>query len=90
MIFFIVCTFSVYQYRIYSFVNRSAECVIVLDEKIDNNQKQQLIKKLKNITFQDVNIEERNDVIYVKIKCPPEKFSFFSKWILEKYKKGEK
>lgn len=86
MIFFILSTFMVYKYKIYNFITNSKECVVVLDKNINEEEKRDLINNLKNLTFQDVNIEEKNNIIYVNIKCPPEKFGFFSKWILEKYK----
>lgn len=90
MIFMISCTFFIYKYKVYNFINNSSNHVLVLGNDIEDYEKQQLIKKLKNLTFQEVNIEEKNDQIYVTIKCPPEKFSFFSKWILKQIKNKEK
>jgi len=90
MIFMITCTFFVYKYKVYNFINSSSSHILVLDKNIENYEKQQLIKKLENLTFQNVNIEEKNDQIYVTIKCPPDKFSFFSKWILKQIKNKEK
>lgn len=90
MIFMITCTFFVYKYKVYNFITNSSSHILVLDKNIKNYEKQQLIKKLENLTFQNVNIEEKNDQIYVTIKCPPDKFSFFSKWILKQIKNKEK
>ena len=87
MMLMICCTFFIYQYKVYTFINSSSDCFVVLSDSMEESEKQQLIKKLKNLTFQDVNIEEKENSIYVKFKCPPDKFNFFSKWILEK---GEK
>lgn len=67
------------------FIQSSENHVIVL-EKIDERDKDSLMKNLRILTFQDVNIEEKNDEIYVTIKCPPDKLNFFSKWIRDKYK----
>lgn len=89
MIFMIICTFFVYKYKVYNFINNSSNHIFVLD-KIENFEKQQLIKKLENLTFQNVNIEEKNNQIYVTVKFPPDKFSFFSKWILKQIKNKEK
>lgn len=91
MMVIIFTTFFVYkskQAKIFEFIQRSTEHVVVLD-KIDDLQKDTLIKKLKKLTFQDVNIEERNNATYVKIKCPPDRANFFSKWILDMHK-GDK
>lgn len=91
MLAIILTTLFVYdskQKKIFNFIQQSTDHVVVL-EKIDEVERDNLIKKLKKLTFQDVDIEEKNNAIYVKIKCPPDKAGFFSKWILDSYK-GEK
>ena len=45
---------------------------------------------MKNLTFQDVLIEQKENTVFVKMKFPPDKFSFFSKIICEYGSRREK
>lgn len=82
MICLTILTYGNRQKNINNFIKNSQECVVVLDG-FDENQKDLLRSKLKKLTFQEVKIEETNGMSYLRIKCPPEKFLFFRKWILE-------
>jgi hypothetical protein len=67
------------------FVNNSIEHTFILEQELSDKNKQNIEKKLKNLTYnQDVLIEEKEDAIYVKIKFPPDRLSFFSKLFCEK------
>lgn len=92
MIFMIFSTVVVYNNKknhIRKFINNSQECVVVL-EKIDEKEKESLLKKLKSLTFQDVVVEEVGDKFYFKIKCPPDRIGFFRKWALSYQDQGDK
>jgi hypothetical protein len=90
MLLMISGTFYSYSLKKSDYINNSISYTIALD-KIENEQERRQLKiKLRNITFQDVNIVEKDGATYVTVKCPPEKFESFSKWIFEKYKRGEK
>lgn len=85
MFFIIFSTLIVYNNKkinIEKFIENSQDCVIVLENVEEKNQKK-LIGKLKKLTHQDVEIKEIEGKIYCKIRCPPDKIFFFKKWILD-------
>lgn len=90
MLLMICGTFYSYSLRKSDYINNSVSYTIALDKIEDEKEKKELKLKLRNITFQDVNITEKDGTTYVTVKCPPDKFESFSKWIFEKYKRGEK
>lgn len=82
-------TFYLYKYRVNNFINNSVEHTIVISSDISEENKIKIKNKLKDLTYQDVIINEKDDCIYVKIKCPPERLSFFSKLICNKFFNNE-
>lgn len=89
MVCAICTTVYIYKARQYDFIDNSVNCLVVLDQNMDEKEKILLKQTLRNLTFQDVIIEEKNNSIYISIKCPPERQSIFKKFILDKYK-GDK
>lgn len=89
MLLMISATFYSYKLRKSEFIQNSISYTITLD-KIEDEERKELKIKLRNITFQDVNIVEKDGATYVTVRCPPDKFESFSKWIFEKYKRGKK
>jgi len=85
IICFTFLTYSNRQNNINSFIENSEDCVVLL-KNFDEKEEEPLKNKLKKLTFQDVRIEQKNGVTYVKIKCPPDRVGFFYKWILENNK----
>ncbi len=88
MLLVIFSTLFVYKSKQLEFIAKSTEHTVTL-EGVNQEQKESLKVKLKNMTFQDVEIEEKEGITYIKMKCPPDRFGFFSKWILDKYKGEE-
>jgi hypothetical protein len=86
MMIFALSSAYLYKLQIKNFVNNSVEHTFVISSNITQENKEKLKNKIENLTFQDVVIEEKEDTILVRIKCPPDKFSFFSKLICESAK----
>lgn len=82
IIFLTFFIFNNNQSKIQDFKNNSLEHVITVDRHINDDIK----NKLMNLTYQDVQIIKENDKIYVKIKCPPDRYNFFSKWLFNQLK----
>lgn len=83
MMFFIISTTYFYKNRINNFIKNSEEYTLVISSHMSEERKNDIEKKLKKLTFQDVFVEENENVVIVKIKCPPDKFNLFSKLICE-------
>ena len=84
MLMFILSTTYLYKTKVNNFINNSVEHTIVISSDLSEQNKTEIKRKLKNMTHQDVIMNEKDDCIYVKIKCPPEDFSFFSKLICDR------
>ena len=85
MLAFILSTTYLYKVKISRFISNSVEhTFVVSSEDLTEKNKLKIEKKLKDLTYQEVVIEQVDDVVYVKIKCPPDKFSFFSKLISDR------
>jgi hypothetical protein len=84
MICVICSTIAVYNFKKNQFISSSVNYTIALDDSIDEEKKKLLEIELKNLTFQDVEIEEKENITYIKVKCPPNRFPFFSKFVLNK------
>lgn len=83
MTFFVFSTFIVYEFNKNKFINNSVEYTIVLD-CLDKQNVEKIQNKVQSMTYQEVVVEKGRDKIYVKIKCPPNKFDFFKNWFAEK------
>lgn len=85
LIFFTAVVFSIKKDQIDNFVSESTDHTIVISkEDINEEEKKRLIRKLRALTYQEVEIKESDDEIYLVIKCPPEKCGFFSDWVFSK------
>jgi hypothetical protein len=78
----ICSTLFVYNSKKSNFIKNSQDCVIVLNN-FDQEKKDSVIEKLRNLTFQNVLIEQKEGVTYVRIKCPPERAVFFRRLLSE-------
>lgn len=85
MILIISSTFFIYKTKKNAFISNSVDHTIIIDHRVTEDIK----SKLEELTFQDVEIQETDGVTYIKVRCPPDRFKFFSKWISDKYE-GEK
>ena len=84
MLTFILSTIYLYKIKVNNFINNSIEHIVVMSSDLSEENKMEIKRKLKNITHQYVVMNEKDDCIYVKIKCPPEDLSFFSKLICDR------
>lgn len=84
-IFLTAAMFELKKNQIDNFISSSEDHKIVVSkEKINEDEKKRIIRKLKELTYQDVEIGENENEIYFVIKCPPEKLRFFSDWVFNK------